>query len=160
MANTEYVDLEGAPEASGLGAQMSMVEPGIYTARFSADEINTTKNGFPQVVGKWTITEGEFTGSYVREWVVFAPKSAPFLKLRFRALGLPIPPRMPAADLAQMFARKANGRLAQIVVAHRTRETDGKQFPEVVNLVPLGAASTGRSVVATEAEYDPDAEPF
>lgn len=148
----EYMDLEGAKEASALGGSREPVPSGEYTARYDFKELGLSSGGYPQVSGQWVITEGEYAGRSVREWVVFSPKAAPFIKLRLRGLGLPLPGKMSTADIAVWYAKKANGRLATLTVGIGTNQNTGREYAEVVNLAPV--SDQQRPATSSDIEDD------
>jgi hypothetical protein len=140
----ETVLLADAPEAAGLGSQARQAPPGTFRARFQVvpgkdgEFVRRSTGGYPLVAGTWVVSApADVAGSVAREWVVFAPKSLPFLKKRFLALGVPIPPGAARlSELAKLFAKKADGKEALVTFAHRERD-DGRVFAEVVDLVRL-----------------------
>lgn len=157
----DLIDLAGTEPARNLGG-FEPIPNGTYDMQFSVDEVGESKNGYPQVVGTWTVTDGPHAGKNTRDWVVFSPKSGAFIKARLIALGIPIPGASRAVELANYYAVQATGRIANLTVrvVRRMRE-DGTQqeFNEIVNMKAAptftrgGGTTTSREVV-TEDEQE------
>ena len=149
----EYdLDLGAAEAASALGG-FDPVPSDQYLARVNVKELGVSKGGYPQVVQEWQIIEGEYTGRTVREWVVFGPRSAPFIRARFDGiqLGLPVG-SMKAVALAAYYAREAQGRIARITVSQEDR--GDRTYNNVIRIEPtedagtLVATTSGRGTVS------------
>jgi len=155
------IDLGSAEAANALGG-FEPIPSDDYLARVIVKELGASKNGYPQVTQEMQVVEGPYTGRTVREWVVFGPKSAPFIKARFIGLGLALPKgSLKAAALAEFYAREATGKLAWITVGQDER--GDKVYNTVLNIRRYSTGSTfgnSQQDAATVSERELEEAPF
>lgn len=152
----EMIDLDGAKAAGSLGG-FELLPIGQYEVRFLTEDLGYSQAGNPKVTGKVEVLSGPYTGKTVRDWVTFTAKGAPFLKLRFAALGLKGPGRpVTSEELAVYYLREANGRIALVTVGITPPNAQGKEFNEIVNISPRVKVG-GPSAVTVDRVEGPDA---
>lgn len=138
------LDFEGQTPATELGGFVP-IDDGVYDARITKSELKRTRDtNRPMVVHQWTIASGEFAGKTINyDNVVFSKGGVRFILARMVALGLQVPKRVSAEELAVLYARDSLGKIAQITVAQGKPNAEGKTFPEVRGIAPASFPDTG-----------------